>query len=117
MDVTIRNTLATVELKELTASTDTPIDWSENDNKMTLVINAANDSKLTVKAGNGIQGVADLTVEVPKGVSVMKLESGRFKHVSGENKGKIVLNSIGAISVGTVALVEVKTHKSLSVSY
>ena len=105
MDVTMRNTLATVELKELTASTDTPIEWSENDNKMTLVINAANASKLTIKAGNGIQGVADLTLDVPKGISLIKLESGRFKHVSGDNKGKIVLNSTVAVSVGVVALV------------
>lgn len=105
MNVTMRNELASVEFSKLTASTDTPIEWSENDNKMILVIESDAGAKLTVKAGNGIQGVADLTVDVPEGVSVMKFESGRFKYVTGDYKGKIVLNSTAAISVGVVALV------------
>lgn len=105
MDVTMRNTLATVEITALVASTPTAIAWSESDEKMVLVINASVATSLTVKAGNGIQGVADLVVEAPKGISLLKLESGRFKNVSGENKGKIVVVSEGTPAVGVAALV------------
>ena len=103
--VTMRNTLATIETAALVASTPTAIAWSESDEKMVLVINASAATSLTVKAGNGIQGVADLVVTVPKGISLLKLESGRFKNVSGENKGKIVVVSEGTPAVGVAALV------------
>lgn len=104
MTVTMRNELATVELTALSVNTDTPIEWPENDHKMTLVINADDATKLTVLAGNSIQGVADLVVDVPEGISLIKLESGRFKNVTGEHKGKIVIKSDGTPSVGVVAL-------------
>ena len=105
MEVTMRNNIATPALTALTANTDKAIDWSENDQKMILVISASSATTLTVKAGNGIQGVADLTLTVPEGVSRVKLESGRFKNVSGTNKGKVVVKSAGTPKVGVVALV------------
>lgn len=106
MDVTMRNTIATVEFKELSAGTDTALDWKESDDKTILVIKAeTTGTKLTVKAGNGIQGGSDTTYSIPKGISMMKLESGRFKHVSGVHKGKMILNSTAAVSVGIVALI------------
>lgn len=105
MEVTMRNNIATPALTALTANTDKAIDWSENDQKMILVISASSATTLTVKAGNGIQGVADLTLNVPEGVSLVKLESGRFKNVSGTNKGKVVVKSAGTPKVGVVALV------------
>lgn len=107
MEVTMRNKLANVTLAALTANTQKALEWSENDNKMILVIQNGGDSAvtLTVKAGNGIQGVGDLTLSAPKGVSLVKLESGRFKFISGDNKGKIVVVSTGTPSVGVVALV------------
>lgn len=105
MEVTMRNNIATPTLTALTANTDKAIDWSENDQKMILVISASSATTLTVKAGNGIQGVADLTLTVPEGVSLVKLESGRFKNVSGTNKGKVVVKSAGTPKVGVVALV------------
>lgn len=105
MKLTMRNDIATPELTALTANTDKAIEWSENDDKMILVVNATAETKLTVKAGNGIQGVCDLTLDVPVGVSLVKLESGRFKFVTGENKGKIVVVSTGTPKVGVAALV------------
>ena len=107
MTITMRNDIATPTLEALTANTAKVLEWSENDAKMLLVINNATSaaSTLTVKAGNGIQGVCDMTLAVPKGVSLVKLESGRFKNVSGENKGKIVVVSPAALSVGVAALV------------
>ncbi len=105
MKLTMRNDIATPELTALTANTDKAIEWSENDEKMILVVNATQATTLTVKAGNGIQGVCDLTLTVPVGVSLVKLESGRFKFVTGENKGKIVVVSPGTPKVGVAALV------------
>ena len=105
MDLTMRNTLAAVALEALTASTAKALDWNEKDEHTVLVINAAAQTDLTVKAGNGIQGVTDLVLTVPKGISLVKLESGRFKNVSGANKGKVIVVSTGTPSVGVVALV------------
>lgn len=105
MDITMRNTIATPALSALTANTAKAIEWPESDEKMTLVINATDKNTLTVLAGNGIQGVADLEIDVPAGVSLIKLESGRFKNVTGENKGKIVIKSTGTPKVGVAALV------------
>ena len=105
MAVTMRNEIVKVELEALTASTDKAIEWKEGDDKMILVIVATTATTLTVKAGNGIQGVADKVLTVPVGTSLVKLESGRFKNVSGTNKGKVVVQSAGTPSVGVVALV------------
>ena len=103
----MRNEIATPTLTALTANTPTPVEFTDRDDKMVLVIqntgSAATD--LTVKAGNGIQGVNDLVLAVPVGVSLIKLESGRFKNVSGENKGKIVVSSTGTPKIGIVALI------------
>ena len=105
MALTMRNTIAAVTLEALTANTAKAIGWNEKDEHTVLVINAAAQTDLTVKAGNGIQGVTDLVLTVPQGVSLVKLESGRFKNVSGANKGKVIVVSTGTPSVGVVALV------------
>ena len=107
MNITMRNEIVKAELTALTANTAKAIEWKENDNKMILVVQNSGSAAttLTVKAGNGIQGAADLTLTVPVGVNLVKLESGRFKNVSGENKGKIVVVSPGTPSVGVVAIV------------
>lgn len=107
MNIAMRNEIVKAELSALTANTAKAIEWKENDNKMILVVQNSGSAAttLTVKAGNGIQGVADLALTVPVGVNLVKLESGRFKNVSGENKGKIVVVSPGTPSVGVVAIV------------
>lgn len=106
--LTMRNEIATPALTALTANTASAIAWPESDEKMVLVVQntTSSDATLTVKAGNGIQGVVDLALTVPKqAVSLVKLDSGRFKNVSGENKGKIVVVSATALSVGAAAMV------------
>lgn len=105
MALKMRNELATVKLEALRASADKAIEWKEGDDKMILVIVATEESNVTIKAGNGIQGVADMVLTVPVGTSLVKLESGRFKNVSGENKGKIVIQSNKTPNVGAVAIV------------
>ena len=79
------------------------IDYSGRDDKMLIMLMNTTDSTVTVtvKAGNGIQGVCDLTVEVA-GMTTLALESGRFKNVSGPDKGKVIL-AASAAGVGVMA--------------
>ena len=101
----MRNAIAAPTLTALVANTATAIEWPESDEKMVLVINASAETTLTVLAGDSFLGGADLTVTVPKGINLMKLDSGRFKNVTGANKGKIVIKSASTPSVGVAALV------------
>ena len=106
MSVVKRNETAAVTMTALTANTAKALPWGESDEKLVLVVQNSGSAatNLTIKAGDGIQGVADKTVSVPAGISLMKLESGRFKNVGGTNKGKIVVVSTGTPSVGVVAI-------------
>jgi hypothetical protein len=46
----------------------------------------------TVKSGNGLQGVNDITVSIAAGnYTYVVLESGKFKNVSGDDKGKVII--------------------------
>ena len=60
---------------------------------------------VTVKAGNGIQGVADEVFTVPASSTTFIVpESGRFKNVSGDDKGKLIIN--GSAATITVAVIK-----------
>ena len=64
-----------------------------SDEKCLILVQNAGTSAadVTVKAGNGIQGVNDLVHSVPASSSViLALDSGRFKNVSGDDKGKVI---------------------------
>lgn len=104
MKITERNTLAEVTLTKLTAESDTPLEWSEGDERTVLVVSASSATTLTVKAGNGIQGATSLVLSVPVGTSLLKLDSGAYKNVSGNDKGRIVVRSTGTPSVGIAVL-------------
>ena len=73
---------------------------SESDNKyLVLVHNAGGSSQsVTIRHGNGIQGVCDL--ELPAlgagQYTFVAIDSGRFKHVAGENKGKVLITGSSA---------------------
>ncbi len=63
-----------------------------------LVNDGTATATATIKAGNGIQGVSDLTVSLEAGeYTILCLDSGRFKNVSGIDKGKVVI--IGTVKV------------------
>ena len=56
-------------------------------------------------AGTGIQGVNDYAVEIAAGKTVIvALESGRFKIMSGTNKGKIHLTGAADLKVAAFTL-------------
>ena len=83
----------------------TSLDFTGRDDK-TLVIfnNGGGEGTATFKMGTGIQGVADVTVTVPSGLSACALNSGSFKQLNGENKGDIVVEASSGI---TAAVVEI----------
>ena len=55
--------------------------------------NASTDKTVTIKAGNGLQSeFGDLTFSVSaQKIAWVVLSSGRFKNVTGDNKGNIVI--------------------------
>lgn len=108
MDLIMRNTISTPTLETLTANTEAAIEFDGADERIVMVVQNTTSSAttLTVKAGNGLQGVVDITLAVPaSSVNLLKLDSGRFKNVSGTNKGKIVVVSPAALKVGVTAMV------------
>ena len=64
-----------------------------DDKYLILAHNDATSAKtVTVKKGNGLQGVADLTVSLAaSSYTAIVLESGHFKNVSGDDKGKVII--------------------------
>ena len=79
------------------------IKWDERDDKILLLVQNTNASAavtVTVKAGNGIQGVADESISLPANqYTLIRLESGRFKNVSGDDKGKVILTGSTDVKV------------------
>lgn len=71
-----------------------------------LVKGGAAAGKLTVKAGNGIQGVNDIVLDVPAtNYAAFTLDSGAFKNVSGADKGKVIMiPSAADLSVAVIEL-------------
>ena len=66
------------------------------DHKRLLVfenVSAVADYTATIKKGNGLQGVADLvSADVVAGkFACIVIESGKYKNMSGTNKGKLVV--------------------------
>lgn len=101
----MRNTVVTPELQALVASTDTLIEFDGSDERSVMVVNASAATTLTVKAGDSFMASEPLVLDIPKGVSLIKLDSGRFKNVKGANKGKITVNSAGTPSIAIVEIV------------
>ena len=67
------------------------LDGKDTDAILYIKNKHATDAKsVTIKAGNGIQGVNDISLSLAAGkFTLIRLESGIFKNVSGTNKGKV----------------------------
>ena len=70
----------------------TPLDFTGREDKTVIVMNntGSGAGTCTFTAGTGIQGVQDITVDVPVGFSAIALDSGFFKQMGGANKGHVV---------------------------
>lgn len=84
------------------------IPMKEADEKCVILLkNASSNSEITfvVHAGNGIQGINDISVTVAIGGMVaLNIDSGRFKNVSGSHKGCVYITSSVTTSTTTSAL-------------
>lgn len=92
-----------------TAADGFTIGYGYQDSKMLLVFeNTSADTAydVTVKTGDSIQGVADITQEIAFGdKALIVIESGRFKNVSGTNKGKVlIIPENAAVKMAAVVL-------------
>lgn len=105
------------EAKSLTftalATTGVAFECNQADEKTVFVAknsDTSNAGTITVVKGNGLQGVADIEISVPKsGEVIFTLDSMFFKNASGtlnetDLKGKIVLKGATTLSVAVIAL-------------
>ena len=76
------------------------------DEATVLVLTAAGALTATVKAGDGIQGTEDLSIEFSgAGTKYVSVESGRYKQTKGEKAGKIEVKTTAAgLTVGCLIL-------------
>lgn len=76
------------------------VNWDFNDDKMILLVENANASAaqtVTIRHGNGIQGVNDLSLSLPAGkMTAVCINSGRFKNISGDLKGQVKITGTSA---------------------
>lgn len=107
--VLTRNTVAIFPATAACDATDGAlITCDKDDQKMLIYIenaDASNAETVTIKKGNGLQGTADYAVSVAaSGKRCVVIESGKFKNVSGDNKGKIVITGTADVKVACVVL-------------
>lgn len=86
--------IATFETSVDATSKQAEFVMNERDDKYLILIHntASSASTVTVKAGNGIQGVADLTHSVSSNAyAAVSIDSGAYKNVNGDDKGKVII--------------------------
>jgi hypothetical protein len=84
------------------------VDYREQDNRLVLLLQntATAAATATVKAGDGIQGISDYVHDLPaSSVSALRLEAGKFKHVTGDNKGSVVVIPSATTVLAALALI------------
>lgn len=78
------------------------------DQKMLIIMenaDGANAEDVTIKAGNGVQGVNDLVINLAASQKkVVTVESGKYKNISGTNKGKIKITGTADVKIACVVL-------------
>lgn len=81
---------------------------NERDDKYLILIenaNASAEKSVTLKAGNGIEGVCDLSFSLEKSAyTFIAVDSARFKNVSGADKGKVILTGPADIKAAVFCL-------------
>lgn len=67
----------------------------QSDNGILLIIDAKEGGDITVTAGDSVLAGADHVAYACTGMNVIALESGRYLHTKGDNKGKILVRAAG----------------------
>ena len=88
----------TTAFKAIDASDGAYFVMAKGGDKYVIGIKNASESEaktITIKAGNGLQGTNDISLELASGeIAWVALDSGKFKNVYGVNKGKVILTGI-----------------------
>jgi hypothetical protein len=105
----VLNTFATLPATAAVEATNGALVNAAADHKMLLIAeNASVDTAktVTIKAGNGIQGLSDLALSIPAATTkCIVIESMKYVNTSGTNKGKILLTGTDAnIKIACVVL-------------
>lgn len=85
----------------------TAFDFSSKDGKTLFIAENSSTSaavNLVIEKGDGLQGTEDLTMSVPASSKIcFALESGKYKKLYGDNKGKILATGTG-LKISTFVL-------------
>lgn len=91
------------EFKSAAANDEVIIPFTGKDHQTYIIATAAAACTLSVKAGNGIQGVTDRDMALTANkYKFFTLDSGYHKNITGENKGNIVIVPSAACSIAVV---------------
>lgn len=76
------------------------------DERTVLILNSSAAGTVVVKAGNGINGIADndFSFTVASGIQYLQISSDLFKNVYGTNKGKVKITGPATTKVTVVVL-------------
>jgi hypothetical protein len=105
--------VATGAFVQIPTNDSCAVDATKDDQKILIQIkNSITNATHTavISKGNGLQGVADLEIAVAQSSTVVTVvESGAFKQMSGDNKGKILIKdksttNTNALQVAAVVL-------------
>lgn len=83
----------------ISATDGAQVDMSGSDDRILILIqNAATSAKtVTIKAGNGVAGVVDLEKSIAaSSYTLLRVDSARFKNLSGADKGNLLITGDSA---------------------
>jgi len=71
------------------------VTFNKADHKILIILengDSENAASAIIRKGNALQGVADQTIALAAGeTKVITIESGKYVNVSGDNKGKVLI--------------------------
>lgn len=71
------------------------IAFNKADQKGLIILENSNSSATAtakIVKGNGLQGTTDLSITLaPSGIKIISIESMKFKDITGDNKGKVLV--------------------------
>lgn len=108
-NVTVFKTVKPCEAVDVTytsiAASDTvliPCEFKDEHTQVWL-LGGSGAATVTLQAGNGYNAVNDEPIEVGAGAyKVLTINSDRFKHISGDYKGNMVVKASAACSIAVV---------------
>lgn len=90
---------------DVTSGAEIKLDGHDERTVILIYNSATSEGTATIKAGNGLQGVRDEVCTIPaSSVAFIVPESGRFKNVSGDDRGKLIITGAATIKVACIML-------------